>query len=134
MSGTPGPDRQNGERGSGAGPDPDHQNDREASGMKTRIVRAAVVGTILAGVAIGTAGCGAPSVPKDEVAKQISAALTKQTGTAPQSVTCPENLPGTVGASVTCTVVGPGGTIAIAAKVAKVEGGKVSLTFAPATP
>ena len=100
--------------------------------MPTRIVRCAVIGAILAAVALGVSGCGTPSVPKEEVAKQISAALTKQTGTAPQSVTCPENLPGTVGASVKCTVVGPGGSTVIVAKVAKVEGGKVSLEFGSA--
>ena len=99
--------------------------------MRTRIVRSALIGALLVAVALGSVGCGTPSVPKDQVAKQLSDALTAQAGTAPQSVTCADNLPGTVGAMVTCTVVGAARTTEFTATVASVEGGTVKLQFAP---
>ena len=44
------------------------------------------------------------SVDKDELAKEISAQLDKQVGHAPESVECPENLKGEVGATTRCTL------------------------------
>jgi uncharacterized protein DUF4333 len=42
------------------------------------------------------------TVDKNQVAKQISDQLTQQVGRAPDAVTCPDNLKGTVGATLRC--------------------------------
>ena len=44
------------------------------------------------------------SVDKKDLAKEISAQLTKQVGRAPESVKCPDDLKGEVGATTRCTL------------------------------
>ena len=43
------------------------------------------------------------TVSKDDIAGQISTQLNQQFGHAPEFVTCPDNLKGTVGAALRCT-------------------------------
>jgi Domain of unknown function (DUF4333) len=62
------------------------------------------------------------SVDKDELAKEISAQLEKQVGRAPESVDCPENLKGEVGATTRCTLTDAGDTYGVNVNVTKVEG------------
>ncbi len=62
------------------------------------------------------------SVDKDELAKEISAQLDKQVGHAPESVECPENLKGEVGATTRCTLNDSGETYGVDVNVTKVEG------------
>jgi Domain of unknown function (DUF4333) len=62
------------------------------------------------------------SVDKDELAKEISAQLKKQVGRAPESVECPDNLKGEVGATTRCTLNDAGNTYGVDVNVTKVEG------------
>ncbi|WNG94662.1 DUF4333 domain-containing protein [Mycobacterium sp. ITM-2016-00318] len=62
------------------------------------------------------------SVDNDELAKEISAQLEKQVGRAPESVECPDNLKGEVGATTRCTVNDAGDTYGVDVNVTKVEG------------
>lgn len=76
-------------------------------------------------VGSGIAGCGKATVPKDQVAQQISDQLTKQVGQKPDSVTCPDDLPATVGATVRCTLKAGTDTLGVTAKVTSVDGSNV---------
>jgi Domain of unknown function (DUF4333) len=62
------------------------------------------------------------SVDKDELAKEISAQFEKQVGRAPESVECPDNLKGDVGATTRCTLDDAGNTYGVDVNVTKVEG------------
>ncbi|RDH74660.1 DUF4333 domain-containing protein [Mycolicibacterium moriokaense] len=62
------------------------------------------------------------SVDKNELAKEISAQLEKQVGRAPESVDCPENLKGEVGATTRCTLTDGGDTYGVDVNVTKVDG------------
>lgn len=66
------------------------------------------------------------SVNKDELAKEISAQLENQVGRAPESVDCPENLKGEVGATTRCTLTDKGKTYGVDVNVTKVEGSDVN--------
>jgi Domain of unknown function (DUF4333) len=81
----------------------------------------------VAGVAATVAACSfstgtSVSVDKDELAKQISAQFEKQVGRAPESVECPDNLKGEVGATTRCTLNDAGNTYGVDVNVTKVEG------------
>lgn len=78
------------------------------------------VGALAAGVAVTTlAGCGsgnddapAPAskaVPAAQVADTIATKLTAKVGRAPESVTCPSDLPSRKGATMTCLLNADGG-------------------------
>ena len=62
------------------------------------------------------------SVDKKELAKEISAQLEKQVGRAPESVECPDDLKGEVGATTRCTLTDSGETYGVDVNVTKVEG------------
>ncbi|MBA2309973.1 MAG: DUF4333 domain-containing protein [Pseudonocardiales bacterium] len=87
-----------------------------------RVLAAAVLAAF---VVLGTAGCGAASVPKEQVAQQISDQLNQQIGQRPDSVTCPEDLPATVGATVRCTLKAGTDSLGVVAKVSSVDGSNV---------
>jgi hypothetical protein len=63
-----------------------------------------------------------PSVDKNELAKEISAQLAKQVGRPPESVECPDNLKGEVGASTRCTLNDAGEAYGVDVNVTKVDG------------
>jgi hypothetical protein len=86
-----------------------------------------VVAAVLAlFVGFGIAGCGGTAaVPKDQVAQQISDQLTKQVGQKPDSVSCPDDLPATVGATVRCTLKAGTDSLGVTAKVTAVDGSNV---------
>ena len=65
------------------------------------------------------------SVDKGELAKEISAQLEKQVGRAPESVDCPDNLKGEVGATTRCTLTDGGEAYGVNVDVTKVEGNDV---------
>ena len=65
------------------------------------------------------------SVHKNDLAKEISAQLEKQVGRAPESVDCPEDLKGEVGATTRCTLNDAGETYGVDVNVTKVEGADV---------
>ncbi len=94
-------------------------------------------------VSLGGAACsGSANVPRDQVGQQISDQLNQQIGQRPDSVTCPEDLPAKVGASVRCTLKAGTDTLGVTATVTSVEGTNVkfniqvdqTITPAPATP
>ena len=62
------------------------------------------------------------SVDKGDLAKEISAQLEKQVGRAPESVECPDDLKGEVGATTRCTLNDGGETYGVDVNVTKVEG------------
>ncbi len=62
------------------------------------------------------------SVDNKELAKEISAQLEKKVGRAPESVDCPDNLKGEVGATTRCTLTDAGDTYGVNVNVTKVEG------------
>lgn len=64
-----------------------------------------------------------PSVSHTTVAAQISDQVNTSLGHRPDSVSCPSDLPATVGASVRCTVTDAGQNYAATATVTSVNGG-----------
>jgi len=66
------------------------------------------------------------SVDKAELAKQISAQLKQQIGRAPDSVDCPDNLKGEVGATTRCMLKDGGDAYGVNVNVTKVEGTNVN--------
>ena len=90
---------------------------------------------VWAAAAIATAaGCSFSagtkvSVDKDELAKEISAQLTEQSGRAPETVECPDDLEGEVGATTRCTLNDDGTTYGVDVNVTKVEGTDVEFDF-----
>jgi hypothetical protein len=62
------------------------------------------------------------TVDKKDLAKEISAQLEKQVGRAPESVDCPDDLKGEVGATTRCTLKDTGDTYGVGVNVTKVEG------------
>jgi hypothetical protein len=65
------------------------------------------------------------SVDKDDLANEISAQLKEQVGRAPESVECPDNLKGEVGATTRCTLNDSGETYGVDVNVTKVDGSDV---------
>ena len=88
-----------------------------------------IIGSVLLGfaaVAI-SAGCsaGGVTVGKDDVAGEISTQLKQEVGRAPESVTCPEDLKGEVGATLRCELDDKGEKYGVTATVTKVDGSNV---------
>ena len=94
-----------------------------AGGVPMKKTLALVAGSLIALSACG----GTSSVSAEDVAAQISTQLEAQVGTAPDSVTCPSDLPGRgVGATVTCELTADGQTPPVTATVTSVEGSTVN--------
>lgn len=87
-----------------------------------------LVGSVLLSFAaiVTAAGCsfsiGGVTVAKDDVAKTISSQLKQEVGRAPESVSCPTDLKGEVGATVRCKLDDDGDTYGVTATVTKVDG------------
>ncbi|MGV0850438.1 DUF4333 domain-containing protein [Mycolicibacterium phlei] len=92
--------------------------------MRDQWLRAAL---ICGGAGLFAVGCssGPPIVDKTEVAKEISYQLEQKVGRAPESVSCPEDLRGEVGATQRCELTDGPDTYGITVTVTKVEGAKV---------
>lgn len=93
--------------------------------MTKALGAAAALASLLA--LAGTTSCslGDKSVKKEDVANQISTQLGGQVGHKPESVTCPENLQGTVGATLKCDLTDQGTTFGVTVTVTSVEGDNV---------
>lgn len=80
----------------------------------------------MAGVVAGTAGCsasiGQKTVSKDDVASQISSKVNDQSGQKPDSVSCPDDLNATVGATLNCALKEGGQTYVVNVTVTSVDG------------
>ncbi len=92
----------------------------------------------LAGFVLLGAACSTTlTVSKDQVAQQINDQLTQQVGQSPDSVTCPQDLPGQVGATMRCTLTAGGESYGVTVTVTSVEGTNVKFNIqvddAPAT-
>lgn len=90
-----------------------------------------LIASVLLGFAAATtaAGCsfsiGGVSVAKDDVAKEISNQLQQEVGRAPESVNCPSDLKGEVGATLKCELQDNGDTYGVTATVTQVDGSNV---------
>ena len=69
------------------------------------------------------------TVDKNQVANSISDQLAQQFGSKPDSVTCPDNLKGTVGATLRCELTDKGQTYGVTVTVNDIQGGNVSYGF-----
>jgi mRNA-degrading endonuclease toxin of MazEF toxin-antitoxin module len=69
------------------------------------------------------------TVDKDDVAKSISDQLTQQFGRAPESVSCPDNLKGDVGATTRCKLTDQGASYGVTVTVTSVTGDDVKYDF-----
>jgi hypothetical protein len=65
------------------------------------------------------------TVDKDQVAKEVSDQLAQQAGRTPDSVTCPDNLKGTEGATLECELADGDQTYGVTVTVTKVSAGDV---------
>jgi hypothetical protein len=65
------------------------------------------------------------TVDKEQVAGQISDQLAQQVGHKPESVTCPDNLKGTQGATLRCELTDEGQTYGVNVTVTSVDAGDV---------
>src|SRR5690242_10108776 len=97
--------------------------------MARLVTRALVVGVATASMAV--AGCSFSSntqatVAKADVAEQISTKVNEKAGHKPQSVTCPDDLKATVGASLDCQMTDDGQNYGVNVTVTSVDGSKVN--------
>jgi hypothetical protein len=69
------------------------------------------------------------TVDKNQVAKILSNKLAQQVGRKPDSVTCPDNLKGTEGATLRCELTDGGQKYGIAVTVTSVDAGDVSFDY-----
>lgn len=94
----------------------------------TRVAAGAGLGAL---AALMVAGCsfsfniGDTSVDSEEISRQASAALEEQIGRAPDDLTCPEDLPGEVGASIRCELTDGGQSYGVTVTTTAVEGSSV---------
>ncbi|PEG42077.1 hypothetical protein CQY20_03620 [Mycolicibacterium agri] len=95
--------------------------------MRRLVQSAAWAATVLATTMACSFSAGTSvSVDKDDLAKEISGQLEKQVGRAPESVECPENLKGEVGATTRCMLHDGGETYGVNVNVTKVDGSDVN--------
>lgn len=79
-----------------------------------------------------SAGCsfnfsaGGTSVDKETVAQEAAKELEAQVGQTPDDVTCPEDLPGEVGASIRCELTAGGETLGVTVTTTEVDGSNVN--------
>ncbi|MGW7293856.1 DUF4333 domain-containing protein [Streptomyces xiamenensis] len=88
---------------------------------RTRVVTGTTVATLALLLATGCSS-GEPVVDKDEVAEQASAALEERVGQAPDDLTCAEDLPAKVGASIRCELTAGGQTYGVTITTTSAEG------------
>jgi hypothetical protein len=69
------------------------------------------------------------TVDKAQVASDLSDQLTQQVGHKPDSVSCPDNLKGTQGATLRCELTDGGQKYGVTVTVANVDGGDVNFNF-----
>jgi hypothetical protein len=99
--------------------------------MARLIARGALVAVAAASMAV--AGCSfsigsnqPKTVAKSDVADQISTKVNEKAGHKPQSVSCPDDLKATVGASLDCQMTDDGQTYGVNVTVTSVDGDKVN--------
>jgi hypothetical protein len=92
------------------------------------VVPAFISGALLA-LMMSTTGCSntPKTVTKDDVANQIKQKKWGGAGDEPESVSCPQDLRPTVGATVVCEMTLDGQTYAVDVTVTGIDGDKVEL-------
>ncbi len=81
---------------------------------------------LVAGCSISIGGHQEKTVAKADVAKQISDKVNEKAGHKPESVTCPDDLKATVGASLDCQMTDGGQTYGVNVTVTSVDGDRVN--------
>jgi len=70
--------------------------------------------------------CGAssqqPSVSGAQLARKVTAALTRKVGHAPDAVTCPDMVPARVGSRVRCTLTDDGASLGVTVTATSLTG------------
>ncbi|CAM5460747.1 DUF4333 domain-containing protein [Streptomyces fimicarius] len=74
-------------------------------------------------------GGGAQTVDRAEVARQGKAALTAQTGQAPDAFSCPQDLPARVNATIRCQLAADGKQYGVTVTATSVVNGNVKMNF-----
>jgi hypothetical protein len=99
--------------------------------MAHSIVRTLLISGAAAGLMAGVGACSCSigtsshAVSKNDVAQQITSKLTDGAGNKPDSVTCPGDLPATVGAQLNCEMKVKNQTFNVNVTVASVNGSDV---------
>lgn len=83
----------------------------------------------LAGTALLASCSSTPAVSQSQVEDKISSGLEEQVGQKPDSVDCPGDLEGKVGASMDCTLTAGSDTLGVTVKVNEVDGDNVNFDF-----
>lgn len=92
--------------------------------LRTLITTAVLIGS--ASACSGSVSIGGGSISSDELSSQVSDSLEAQFGQAPEDVTCPDDLEGTVDASTTCVLTDAGSEYDVAVTVTSVDDGTAS--------
>ena len=100
------------------------------NGIRSSAARVAIALGIGAAALPLLAGCGAGSVPADEVEEKVSAALAEQVGQTPDEISCPEDLPAEVGAEMKCELTAGTDTLGVTVTVTSVDGSDVEFDIA----
>ena len=91
--------------------------------MATHTMRTTAVISMLAALALGSAACSSKkAVDKNDVANAVGSKISETIGHKPESVTCPQDLSASVGATLDCQVKDGGQTTTANVKVTSVEG------------
>ena len=103
--------------------------------MTPSIPRLAATATACVALGLGLTGCSfsyhfgtTPTLAGDEAARQISAELAAQYGRPPEKVTCPD-LPGEVGAKITCQLTDSGSTYDVAVSTTSVVDDRIKFAI-----
>lgn len=86
---------------------------------------------LILGLTLALTGCGTKVLTTDEAEKQISASVEKETGTAPEDVSCADDVDAEVGKTSKCTVTIDGEDINVTVKITKVDGDNVEFDILP---
>lgn len=83
---------------------------------------------VIAGAVAGAGACssGPKTVSKGDVANQISTKMTAPNGQKPESVSCPDDLKGEVGAQINCTMKVNGQTSTVNVTVSSINGNQAN--------
>lgn len=79
----------------------------------------------------GSVSVGSDSLDKDELADQVSSLIADQTGTTPDSVSCPDDLKAEEGATTRCTATSGDASGEVEVEVTSVEDGTASFSITP---
>lgn len=89
----------------------------------------AAAATVLGALTVSLAGCSfdfnigsEAAVNSDELAEEVSANMEQEFGQAPEDVSCPDDLPAEVDASVSCELTADGRTYDVTVTTTAVEG------------